>query len=348
MSTGLAVWMSVGYLALSVAACGGGQASQERSPDQVADDTPTDPNPDPNPDPDPDPNPDPSPDPISLGARTPWPMGTQYINSGHSLTDGLFLPAPGHLSAAVLLDPMGEESDAKRATIAGAPIWWRWQNEETTGPSTAQWPEEMPSHQGLVITPAVPLYQDDRSREEDVEGPLADAVSDAWQRGNGGQGAPTLLYTTWTHLRGWEEEVAHPEMNLSFRERLDRDEPRWEGMQDYANARLVSGQTPVYMIPGHRLMMRIYDDIEAGIAPFDAIDDLFQDNIHTNDLGNYALSALHYACIYGRDPVSYLPDRWLNEGEVAPTPAQAQYLKRVVREVVTSYPRTGLTTLQTQ
>ena len=275
-------------------------------------------------------------------------MGTRYISSGHSLTDGLFFPAPGHLSAAIALDPNGSESDAKRATIAGAPIWWRWQYSETTGPSTAQWPEEMPSHAGLVITPAVPLYQDDESRTVDVEVPLSNAVTDAWQRGNGGQGAPTLLYTTWTHIRGWQEETPHPEMNLSFRERLNRDEPRWERMQDYVNARLEPGQTPMYMVPGHRVMMRIHDDIEAGVAPFTSIDDLFSDNIHTNDLGNYAISVLHYACIYGRDPVTFLPDRWLNEGEAAPTPAQAQYLRRIVREVVISYPRTGLTALETR
>ena len=92
--------------------------------------------------------------------------------------------------------------------------------------------------------------------------------------------------------------------------------------------------------------MRVWDDIQAGRAPFSNIGDIFFDNIHVNDKGQYAMTLLHYAVIYGRDPASYLPDRIVDEDTV--TAAEARYFKRIVAEIVTSYERTGLTRLATR
>ncbi len=277
-------------------------------------------------------------------ARAPWPMGTSYILSGHSLTDSVISqPWPGRLTEAVTLDPAGDFSQLKKATIPGSFISWRWNNREAESDQSAQWPEDMGRHGGLVITTAIPLYADDATRQRDQVDWLMRAVDDAWTNGNGGRGAPTLLYTTWTQLRADPNE-RHPEDHLSFRERLNRDEPRWEAMQDFVNANRPEGQQPLALIPGHRLMMRIVDDIAAGNAPFAAIDDIFADDVHPNDIGSYAVTLLHYACIYGRDPAAYLPNRLLDADTLSA--AQAEYFKRIVAEVVTGYERTGLPSLQ--
>ena len=284
--------------------------------------------------------------PTTTGPRTPWAMGTRYIMSGHSLTDTVISnPWPGRLVNAVTLDPAGAFENVAKATIPGSFIHWRWTHRELEGDQSAQWPEEMAQYQGLVITTAVPLYADDAVRQQDQVDWLKRAVEDAWQNGNGGRGAPTLLYSTWTQLSADPNEP-HPEDNLPFRTRLNRDQQRWEAMQDFVNRSVPSGQVPLYLIPGHRLMMRIYDDIEAGTSPFANITDVFMDSIHPNSIGAYAFTILHYACIYGRDPAAFLPDRLEDSGAVTPT--QAQYFKRIVAEVVTSYSRTGLTTLAAQ
>jgi len=277
------------------------------------------------------------------GPRTPWPMGTTIVLSGHSLTDAVMShPWPGRLTEAVMLDPAGDFSQLKKATIPGSFISWRWNNREPDTDQSAQWPEDMGRHGGLVITTAVPLYADDATRQRDQVDWLKRAADDAWANGNGGRGAPTLLFTTWTQLEA-EPTEPHPEDHLPFRERLNRDEPRWEAMQDFVNDNRPAGQEPLYLIPGHRLMMRIVDDIAAGTAPFGSIREIFEDTIHPNDVGNYAVTLLHYACIYGRDPAAYLPDALADSDSLSA--AQAEYFKRIVAEVVTSYERTGLTSL---
>lgn len=286
---------------------------------------------------------DTGPTPGGEGPRAPWPMGTTIVLSGHSLTDAVMShPWPGRLTEAVMLDPAGDFSQLKKATIPGSFISWRWNNPEPDNDQSAQWPEDMGRYEGLVITTAVPLYADDGTRQTEQTDWVKRAADDAWANGDGGRGAPTLLFTSWTQLQADPSEP-HPEDHLSFRERLNRDEPRWEAMQDFVNDNRPAGQAPLYLIPGHRLMMRIFDDIAAGAAPFGDIREIFEDDIHPNAIGNYALALLHYATIYGRDPAAYLPNTLADSDPQ--TPAQAEYLKRVVAEVVTGYERTGLTTL---
>jgi len=126
---------------------------------------------------------------------------------------------------------------------------------------------------------------------------------------------------------------------------LDIQGKEWEAMQDYANENRPSGAQPVYIIPGHRMMARIYDDIEKGIVPgITNIKQLFSDNIHTNELGAYAIAMIHYACMYNKSPIG-LPNQLIPNPPAntpIPTPEFAGYVQQMVWDVVTSYPRTGI------
>lgn len=86
---------------------------------------------------------------------------------------------------------------------------------------------------------------------------LSNFVNNAWSNGNGGKGAPTLLWTTWTSIDGKDGP---------FREMLDSQGKEWEAMQEYANKNRPVGAPPVYIIPGHKMMARIYDDIQKDCA----------------------------------------------------------------------------------
>jgi hypothetical protein len=161
-------------------------------------------------------------------------------------------------------------------------------------------------------------------------------VNNAWTQGNGGKGAATLLWTTWVHVDG---------SSGNFRTMLDLQGGEWERMQDYANERRLAGATPVYIIPGHRMMARLYDDIEKKLVPgISSITEFFSDQIHTNELGAYAIALIHYACIFNRNPRG-LPSNLLPDapaGTPIPSPELADYLQDMVWDVVTSYARTGV------
>jgi len=114
---------------------------------------------------------------------------------------------------------------------------------------------------------------------------------------------------------------------------------------DYANSNRPTGVTLVYIIPGHRMMARLYDDIQLDIIPeITPIDDFFEDTIHPNTLGVYAVAMIHYACIYNESPVrltnNLMPD--VTDFE-APSEELPLYLQTMIWEVVTNYSRTGIT-----
>jgi hypothetical protein len=196
----------------------------------------------------------------------------------------------------------------------------------------------------LSITERVPLLYEGGSTQQWYIDALAEQremlslfTNNAWTNGNNGKGSATLLWTTWTHVDG---------SSGPFRQTLDVQGREWERMQDYANARRVAGSPPLYLIPGHKMMARLYDDIQKGVVPgITNITQFFSDQIHTNELGAYAISMIHYACIFNRSPLG-LPNNLLPNaasGTPIPSPELARYIQTMVWDVVTSYERTGVT-----
>ncbi|MFN8338592.1 MAG: T9SS type A sorting domain-containing protein [Saprospiraceae bacterium] len=161
-------------------------------------------------------------------------------------------------------------------------------------------------------------------------------ANNAWENGNDGQGAATLLWTNWVSIDG---------SNGPFRQMLDKSGGEWERMQDYANENRPAGAPPIYIIPYHRMMARLYDDVQAGKVPsITQFSQFFGDNIHVNELGAYAIAMIHYACIYNKNPLG-LPNNLINNppaGTPMPSLALAEYLQKMIWEVVTTYPRTGI------
>lgn len=275
-----------------------------------------------------------------LPPRPPSPLTVRQIHSGHSLSDTyLSQPWPGRLILATQTQRGARPHETIfGSSIPGSPMRWRWDN-------PSQYPDarqNIDEFELLVITEGVPLLVKEDYFVGDTLYYLDQWVGEAWARGNGGKGAEVMLYSTWI----WWQHSGEPpdydfEPDVPFRERLDRDGARWERMQDNANANRPDGMPPIYMIPGHRLMMRLYDDIAAGQAPgLTSIGEVFDDDIHVNDLGRYAVTCLVYAVIYQRDPAE-LPDR-LAVPEDTLTPEQARYFKKIAWEVARSYRRSGV------
>lgn len=278
----------------------------------------------------------------TLPAKEASPLDVKQIHSGHSLTDPLFYPHwPGQY-VTLMNEELGywAGDDIGKSTIPGASMAWRWENPPCCGAPDAR--HDIDEWELLCITEGVPLYYEGGSTQswyidaiQSQREDLSMWVNNAWENGNAGAGAPTLLWTTWTNI---------DDSDGPWREMLDILGEEWENMQDYANEHRPALAPPVYIIPGHKMMARLYDDIGEGLVPgISDISEFFSDNIHTNEYGAYAIAMIHYACLYNTTPVG-LPNDLLPgvDPALVPSPALATYLQEMIWEEVTAYPRTGI------
>ncbi len=282
-----------------------------------------------------------------LPPKPPSLLNVKQIHSGHSLTDPLFANWPGqyvNLIGNINSLPSWQLFDVMvgKSTTPGSAIRARWENPPGFGSPDARF--QIAKWELLSITERVPLLYEGGSTQqwyldgmEEQKKYLSLFANNAWETGNNGNGAPTLLWTTWVNIDGSDG---------NFRQMLDTQGAEWERMQDFANLNRPSGAPHIYMIPGHKMMARLYDDIQLGIVPgITNINQLFSDNIHTNELGSYAVSLIHYACIFNKSPLgltnNLLPDA--PAGTPTPTTALATYLQNMIWEIVTNYNRTGVT-----
>ena len=284
----------------------------------------------------------------TLPPKQAYPIDILQIHSGHSLTDPLFgQPWPGQFVRLMEIENGAAYGSfagdvIAQSTIPGSSMSWRWDNPPGFGAPDAR--HDIEDWELLCITERVPLYYEGGGTEQwyldniqEQRDYLLLFMENAWENGNDGNGTPTLLWTTWTNI---------DDSDGPWRSMLDTQGEEFERMQDYVNDNLPSGAPHVYLIPGHRMMARIYDDIQLGVVPdITDIADFFEDNIHTNTLGDYAIAMIHYACIFNESPVG-LPNELIDNpqpGDEIPSTDLALYLQTIVWEEVTSYFRTGIT-----
>lgn len=286
------------------------------------------------------PNPILAEDGAELPPRQPSPLSVRQIHSGHSLSDTyLSHPWPGRLTLATAIRSSTRAYDTiSKSTIPGSPLHWRWSHKAGYGQPDAR--HDIGDYELLVTTEAVPLQSEPKAFQPTLD-LIERWVKHSWAQGNRGKGAEVMLYSTWVGLENPADSNTGGKDYSAFRQRLETQGQQWEQMQDHANAIRPSGMPAVYMIPGHRLMMRIYDDIQSGVAPgLNSIDDIFLDDIHLNHTGSYAVTCLVYAVIYHRNPQE-LPNR-LAIPEDTLSRAQALYFKAIAWEVAQDYPRAGV------
>jgi len=149
--------------------------------------------------------------------------------------------------------------------------------------------------------------------------------------------ARIYLYETWhplTDPEGWLE-------------RLDADLPRyWEaGILRPALLQGPEGQR-IHLIPAGQALAALVREVESrgGVGNVKTRRDLFSDDIHLNDLGNYFIALVHYAVLYGDSPEG-LPFTLLRgDGTpaLAPDPETARLMQDVAWRVVRASPLTGV------
>ena len=262
------------------------------------------------------------------------PLTARTIHSGHSLTD----PIPDLLRQMVTVSGV-RGAVVDRSTIAGSPMEARWEHRPHESMPDAK--SEIANYDTLIITERVPLSN--TMPWHNSETVTLQWFEHAWSRGNGGDGAETILYASWPEISSgpdWDNPYNDPEGHIPWRERLPLEMARWEQIADYVNANRPEGSPALRVVPGPLIFGAAYDDIQAGRAPgVRSIANFFTDDIHTNDWGTYLISVAHFAVVYGRDPRG-LPHRLGQQRP--PTPEMADWMQEVVWKVVTEYDRTGI------
>ncbi|MCQ0092873.1 hypothetical protein FGD77_14535 [Roseovarius sp. M141] len=269
------------------------------------------------------------------------------INSGHSLTDayvnwGAF-PSTFRSMWNEFYAGNPAWDNVEESTVPGSDTKHRW--DKADWPAGADARRDIADYGQLVLAEGGPIARPG-SIDEIYE--YAKYLQDLRYEslfyentitlGDGGAGAEMLLWTIWPEISGDNGGRG------SFRDMLDEYEYSFHDRQEKIMAAHPGGPY-LHIIPGHRLMMRIWDDMQSGVFP-DGITDiqvLFDDLIHPNAIGNYACSLMVLSVTLAIDPrdVVHVPDMTIGGTNYA-TPAMVAYMKQIVWEIVTTYARAGM------
>ena len=287
-----------------------------------------------------------------LGNRVPaWhPLSStdRTVVSGHSLGDILFMWGNDYRGMLPrLMESAGIPGDTtqiiRKSTLPGSLVKGRWD----LAPGVVMPVEDsarygIADYQLMILMDGGPLaaiYSDERVQEDQLQEDLTHLklfVDNAHQNGNGGAGAKVLYYTIWPFLSGYR--------GLTFREGLDAYEANSHYRVDWLIQQ--TGQY-IHIVPGHRVMMRMWDDFQQGLLPgvtdwgtqIYMPEDPVDQRIHPNGLATYPIACLTHAIMYGESPVGLSYD-WVTGPAI--TVEQALYFQQIAWEIATTYARAGL------
>ncbi|QDA36221.1 hypothetical protein E4191_19060 (plasmid) [Paracoccus liaowanqingii] len=245
---------------------------------------------------------------------------------GHSLV-GLEMPH--------MMNSMGRGGVTDYQVIIGAPLRVSW---ESSGASFAQGKDSRKAlatgdYDAVIMTEAIPL-----DSHLKWSGTVQNALRFANLAYSANPDVQTYIYETW---HGFD---FHKGNLRDWRAGLDSFGPKWESILDGVNEALPADAKPMLMIPAGQAMANLYDAIAAGQVPgVTSIRQFFVDDIHLNINGNYFVTMVHQATLYGENPDG-LPERTFSPWGSYPAvnPALADALQKVAWETVNEYDRDGV------
>ncbi|WP_226341275.1 calcium-binding protein [Gemmobacter serpentinus] len=260
------------------------------------------------------------------------PLKTMMI--GHSLV-GTTMPQMLNR----LLAPTGRAADTQ--VINGSPLGFNWDNGATAQGVNARALLPTGRYDTLILTEGVPL--DMALQWNDTYRHARNYADLIW---NATSGARVMIYETW---RYWGPDIYNgslPRLTpTQWRQTIDTDRRSWQSIADSLNDVRPAHAAEVVLVPGGQAMGRLYDTISAGHgAGFASIKDVFIDNIHLNDTGNWLISLVQFSAITGRSAVGQalrVSDQW-GQTYGGWSDAQSILLQHVAWEAVALTPGMGL------
>ena len=245
---------------------------------------------------------------------------------GHSLVNQN-IPAFVH---GLALDA-GKITEYDYQLINGAPLVWQYNNaSDAQGtPYTTAFPHG--NHDVFILTEAVPLQN--HLTWNNTYGIAADFLEYATQNNNANP-VRYYMYETWhctntgIHPPGCEWDEGD---SLLWQPRLFSDWPLWAGIVDHVRNEFPDQE--VWMIPAGQAWHALVDEIEDGALPgITSFQQLFSDDIHLTNAGNYFVACVMFACIYRESPLGLstaMVDEWGGAYPGMPTSAQAAVMQQV-------------------
>ncbi|TVQ41682.1 MAG: hypothetical protein EA370_01410 [Wenzhouxiangella sp.] len=212
---------------------------------------------------------------------------------GHSLVNHHM---PTMLEA--LAQDAGLSYSGGRQIINGANLQWQWNNSHTAEGMDARLALPSGDWDVLVMTEAVPLanhltWSDTFTFAANFHDLALSANAQT----------RTYVYETWHCINSglpagceWDDND-----DIPWRDRLDQDLSQWQGIADHLNAEFSGPE--VSLVPAGQAMALLYDRALAGEVPgIGHAFDLFSDDIHLTDAGNYFVALVMFATIFQLSP----------------------------------------------
>ncbi|MGL4321784.1 MAG: calcium-binding protein [Paracoccaceae bacterium] len=209
-------------------------------------------------------------------------MTDDVLFVGHSLV-GPTMPR--------MLDGLLPASQLVRAqVINGAPLAYHWDHGASAEGVNARAVLPSGAYGTLILTEAIPLAN--HLQWSDTYGNAARYAALAWAAN---PSARVMIYETWHEIGS---DIA------AWRADLTNDLALWRGIASHVNADKPSTAPTVGIVPGGQALGLLYDTIQkANGLGLTSITQVFSDQIHLNDAGNYLISLVQYSAIAGRSGV---------------------------------------------
>ncbi len=258
------------------------------------------------------------------------PDSAQVFMVGHSLVN---FDMPTMLAA--LAADAGKIHQRGEQIGIGAPLQWIWNKPHTSQGLNAQ--VELPTGNWnvLVLTEAIPL--DNHLQWSDTYVYAGNFHQLAL---NGNPATRSFIYETWHCISSGTPKGCEWDNNdhLPWRQRLDLDLPKWQGIADHLNANH-NGPT-VQLVPAGQALALLHDRILDGAVPgMSHVFQLFTDDIHLSHSGNYFVALAMFASIYRTSPVgltNQISNQW-GQPYTLPSAATAAVMQAIAWEAVSAY-----------
>lgn len=226
--------------------------------------------------------------------------------------------------------------------INGSSLKYNWENSANAQGSDSHVELATGNYNNLILTEAVPLqnhltWSDSYNMSRNFAN-LAFSSNPFIH---------TYIYETWHCINSGTPTGCPYDDNdhLVWRDRLDLDLPKWESIADSVNATF-EGED-MLVIPGGQGLKALYDSIQSGyFTEVSSINDIFEDDIHMNDVGNYFIACIMYATLYEDSPIGAtenISNEWNTPFNLPESNTMYTKLQLIAWSVVSNYERSGAT-----
>lgn len=281
----------------------------------------------------------------SLAQQNPFYVGHSLVNFDMpTMVNGLALSA-------------SKTTNYGQQIINGSPLQYNYNNASSAQGTSFFDAFPAGNYNKLIVTEAIPLQNHLTYSNTYV---VANNFYTYAKNNNNNNPIKFYIYETWNCINSGIPQPNEPtgcaydnsqNSTLLWYPRLQADFSLWTGIVNYVRTQNPN-DSQIWMIPAGQAFYNLTTMINAGSVPgITNVNQLFQDDIHLNNMGNYFIACVMYACIFEESPqglTTSLNNQWTVPFTNMPTTAQATIMQQVAWNTLTSLSSwTGIQSLST-